>query len=470
MIPLDNKSYISTVKTTFLTIILIFLAGCSHSQNKPEITPQAELPESSVSDSAINDSLITPVEDELPPEVALSIPELAPAVTTTMPVEAYSNAWDRLRHSQVIDTQIDTAAVQRELNYFLQKPEMIDRFTKRSSPYLTYILEALEREGLPLELAVLPFIESAYNPAATSRKGAAGLWQLMLGTARELKVKQTIWYDGRRDLIESTDAALDYLNFISQKYDQDWYLTLAAYNAGHNKVSRLINKNLDANKSASFWDLKLPKETRVYVPRFLAFLEMIRRADEFSITLPEVGNELAYEKIATKKPVDISNLEKKLGLEKGQLTSLNNGYIREVTPPGKDWYLLVPSETGERVPSLLASMPSPDLSQHTLTHRIQRGETLSHIARRYGVRISHIQRINNLSNSRIRAGKKLTIPAPIMRSQEAFQPNEGEHIVQRGDTLWDIALKYRLSVADLSNINQINSSDVLKPGEILQIR
>jgi len=370
----------------------------------------------------------------------------------------------------VIDTRSDTAAVQRDLNYFLQKPDMIDRFTKRSSPYLTYILEALEREGLPLELAVLPFIESAYNPAATSRKGAAGLWQLMLGTARELKVKQTIWYDGRRDLIESTDAALDYLNFISQKYDQDWYLTLAAYNAGHNKVSRLIDKNLKANQGTSFWDLKLPKETRVYVPRFLAFLEMLRRADEYSIVLPEVGNELSYQKIAAEKPVDIGSLEKKLGLEKGRLTSLNNGYIREVTPPGKDWYLLVPSESGEQVPALLASMPSPDLSQHTLTHRIQRGETLSHIARRYGVRISHIQRVNNLSSSRIRAGKKLTIPAPILASQESYQPTDGEHIVQRGDTLWDIARRYHLSVADLSNLNQINSTDLLKPGKILIIR
>ena len=464
-----NKACISVINLVFLIIFLILVSGCAHTQKTPKVTPKIESSDSSASDIENNESLITSVDDE-PLSEALIEPEPAPTEVTSAPIEVYSNAWDRLRFSQVIDTQSDTAAVQRELNYFLQKPDMIDRFTKRSSPYLTYILEALEREGLPLELAVLPFIESAYNPAATSRKGAAGLWQLMLGTARELKVKQTIWYDGRRDLIESTDAALDYLNFISQKYDQDWYLTLAAYNAGHNKVSRLIDKNLQANKGTSFWDLKLPKETRVYVPRFLAFLEMLRRADEYSIALPEVGNELSYQKVATNKPVDIGSLEKKLGLEKGQLTSLNNGYIREVTPPGKDWYLLVPSESGEKVPALLASMPSPDLSQHTLTHRIQRGETLSHIARRYGVRISHIQRVNNLSSSRIRAGKKLTIPAPILASQESYQPNDGEHIVQRGDTLWEIARRYHLSVADLSNLNQINSADLLKPGKILIIR
>ena len=467
MIIFSNKHVNSITKLVLLNIFLLMVVGCSHTQKNTTIPAEAETPVSTVSDPIDTSS---PANEEPLGNIEQPSTDVVIADASAEPAAAITSAWDRLRTSQIIDTQSHTPAVQQELNYFLQKPEMIDRFTKRSGPYLTYILNALDREGLPPELAVLPFIESAYNPAATSRKGAAGLWQLMLGTARELKVKQTIWYDGRRDLIESTDAALDYLNFISQKYDQDWYLTLAAYNAGHNKVSRLINKNLDANRGASFWDLKLPKETRVYVPRFLAFLEMLRRADEYSITLPEVSNELAYQKISTKKPVDIGSLEKKLGLEKGQLTSLNNGFIREVTPPGKDWYLLIPSGLEDQAPQLLASMPSPDLSQHTLTHRIQRGETLSHIARRYGVRISHIQRINNLSNSRIRAGKKLTIPAPILNHEKTYQSNDGEHVVRRGDTLWDIARRYHLSVADLSNLNQINSREVLKPGEILQIR
>lgn len=470
MILLDNKSYISILKAIFLTSTLIILSGCSHTQKNVDSSAKSQ-PSPDVNADPLENLKSTNAADiEEFYETESSEPDFSAIDAAPEPQIAFSNAWDRLRYSRVIDTQSDSAAVQRELNYFLQKPEMVDRFTRRSSPYLPYILDALEREGLPLELAVLPFIESAYNPAATSRKGAAGLWQLMLGTARELKVKQTIWYDGRRDLIESTDAALEYLNFISQKYDRDWYLTLAAYNAGHNKVSRLINKNLDENLDASFWNLKLPKETRVYVPRFLAFLEMLRRADEYAISLPEVGNEPPYQKIATEKPVDIATLEKKLGLNKGRLTSLNTGYIRDVTPPGKDWYLLVPSEFGGDVSGVIASLPSPDLSQHTLTHRIQRGETLSHIARRYGVRISHIQRVNNLSSSRIRAGKKLTIPAPVLSKQQSYQPNEGEHIVQRGDTLWDIAHKYHLSVADLSNLNQINSTDLLKPGEILIIR
>ncbi len=445
-----------------------FLAACASKNPAPTITETPDIVTTALPEPVAND-IDTIDQQEIPADRSLGIITEAPELALEYP----DSAWSRLRTSQVFTGYESNAAVLREIEYLSSRPDMIARFVARSEPFLVYVFDQLEQENLPLELAVLPYIESAYNAAATSRKGAAGLWQIMLGTARDLNVQQTIWYDGRRDLEESTASAISYLRFLSNKFEQDWLLSLAAYNAGHNKVRKLIERNQRQNKAATFWDLKLPKETKTYVPRFLAFLEILKHPEQYAIELPHIDNERVITSIDVARPVDISALNAKLGLAKNVLSSLNRGYIRDVTPPGKtSWALIVPNTVSAQASSTIAQMPVPDLSNHTLTHRIQRGETLSHIARRYGVKISHIQRINNLRSSRIRAGKKLTIPAPVLTA--AGNNNEfigaGKHVVKRGESLWLIARRYDLSVSQISELNELDIGQPLMPGRILTIR
>lgn len=453
-----------TTKLLFVLLLGLFVSACASSKTEPSVAEIVVLPTVELTTEPLNE----PDYDDAIDNATAAIID-SPEFTQEYP----DSAWSRLRTSQTFAGYENHPLVLREIQYLSSKPDMILRFVERSRPVLTFVIEQLAEENLPVDLAVLPYIESAYNASATSRKGAAGLWQIMLGTARDLNVKQTIWYDGRRDLEESTSSAINYLRFLNDKFQQDWLLSLAAYNAGHNKVQKLIDKNQHQNKASSFWDLKLPRETTTYVPRFLAFLEILKSPDLYGIDLPHIENQTLVDRISVDRPVDISALNKKLGLAPNLLSSLNRGYIRDVTPPGKSsWTLIVPNEVSASASRMIEQMPIPDLSNHTLTHRIQRGETLSHIARRYGVKISHIQRINNLNNSRIRAGKKLTIPAPMLRPGHTISDTSqnGQHVVKRGENLWLIARRYDLSVSQISELNQLDISEPLMPGRILTIR
>ncbi len=404
-----------------------------------------------------------------------------PAVTTKnqpqqIPVKQSANnnqtdtitittAWDHIRNADNIHIDDTHPRVLKELDFFVENLEYVQILTKRSTPYIYYILQRLEAEQLPAELAVLPFIESAWLPDSTSKSGAAGLWQFMPATAKYLGIKMDALYDGRRDLIESTDKAIAYLAWLNTQFD-DWLLALGAYNGGPGTISRAITKATSHDQSPpAFWDLKVSEETSEYVPKFLALLHIIKNPEIYNAELYPVKNEIAFDKIKLNRSLDIAAVSKKAGIPKKAMLDLNASYIRGITHQNKGFHLLIPANfPRDKMIALANSMPEAKYPVAKFKHKILKGQTLSGISTFYDVNIADLKLINSIKNNRIRAGDHLSIPVPVSNSGTGNQ-----HVVKPGDTLWGIAKKYSVSMTKLAKFNSIGRNTKLMPGMVITI-
>jgi membrane-bound lytic murein transglycosylase D len=196
--------------------------------------------------------------------------------------------WNRLRNNFALNLASDNSYVQFHAAKYKKQDKYLQQVTSNANPYLSHIVEQLEKRKMPGELALLPMIESSYNPFAISNMGAAGIWQLGKTTGKRYGLKQTNWHDGRQDLAAATDAALNYLQFLHKEFDGDWFLALAAYNAGEGRVHRAIQRNLAENKPIDFWSLTLPKQTKNYVPKLLALANLIKHANINELALAPI--------------------------------------------------------------------------------------------------------------------------------------------------------------------------------------
>ena len=215
---------------------------------------------------------------------------------------SYSNdLWRELSSNFKLKDQSSQADVKKQIRWLLAHPTYLDDFAKNSAPYIFYILEEIKKQGLPGELALLPMIESNYNPFAYSHAGAAGLWQLMPGTSSGLGIKQNWWYDGRRGIISSTYAALSYMRYLNRFFKGNWMLSIAAYDAGEGTVQRAVRKNYNTGNSTNFWFLPLPRETKAYLPRLLAMASIIKYPNYFGIKLPSQDYKAYFSKVKIEK-------------------------------------------------------------------------------------------------------------------------------------------------------------------------
>jgi membrane-bound lytic murein transglycosylase D len=367
------------------------------------------------------------------------------------------------------------------IRWSIEHPTYLNNLLERSTYFLHYFLEELEKRGLPTELALLPAVESAYKPHATSRSKAAGLWQFIPNTGRYFGLEQSWWYDGRRDLVRSTNAALDYLTSLNQKFDGDWFVTLAAYNAGQGNVRKAINKNLSSGKPIDYESLKLRRETRRYVPKLLGLKRIIQHPEQFGVTLPKV-DDLA--KIATVKidhQLDLDDLIQRIDINDDQFRFLNTGFKRWATPPveaSDDYHIVIPVEKLEKTQLVLAQMAQEPRIEYA-NYTVRSGDTLSQIAQRYGVSVAALKTSNGLRNSQIRIGKQLLIPShsiskPVSNSRVAEAEPQAinsqlNHQVRAGDTLWSIAKQYRVQLEQLVSWNNLVSNQTLYPNQILKI-
>jgi membrane-bound lytic murein transglycosylase D len=315
--------------------------------------------------------------------------------------------WERMRGGFTLPASNDPA-VRQYLASYRKHTGAIARVLQRGEPYLFHILNRVEERGLPAELALLPFVESAYDPHATSPVGAAGLWQFMPDTAEYLGLSQDWWYDGRRDVIDATEAALDYLTQLHRNFG-DWLLALAAYNAGSARVQRAINQNRREGKPVDFWHLPLPAETRDYVPRLIALRAIINHPANYHITLPSLPDRRYFSRVDTQGRIDLQVAARLAGITEEELKRLNPGILRLTTPPDRPSILLIPktSETifGER----LARLPDKERIR-SIRHRILRGDTLSMIAQNYRTTVDRLLKVNNLKNTGIIAGEFIVVP------------------------------------------------------------
>lgn len=316
--------------------------------------------------------------------------------------------WQRLRTGFRLPPR-ERPAVQKYIDNYRNHPRHIEAILQRGEPYLFYILSRVEAYGLPAELALLPVIESAFDPLSDSPAGAAGIWQFMPGTAKQVGLHQDWWFDGRKDIVAATEAALGYLGELHQQFDGDWLLTLAAYNAGRARVNKAIRRNQARGEAVDFWNLPLPGETREYVPKLIALRAIISNPAAYGITLPVLANRCYFSTVEVDGQLDLRVAARLSGTSVAELQRLNPGLIRSTTPPAGTHRLLVPGTSEQGFRERLARLPA-DQRILSVRYRIRQGDTLSTIARSSRTTVTRLREVNQLGSTRIYAGKLLIVP------------------------------------------------------------
>ena len=392
------------------------------------------------------------------------------------------DTWQRIRNGFNLP-DVKHKRIDSELNWLIRHPEYIQRVVERARPYLHFIIEQVEEAGIPSDIALLPIVESAFQPFAYSHGRAAGIWQFIPSTGRRYGLKQNWWYDGRRDVYASTHAAIKLLKNLHQNFDGDWMHALAAYNTGGGRVKRAIRNNIRKGKPTDFFSLNLPKETRAYVPKLLALREIIEFPEKYGIELEAIPNTPYFTEVELDSQIDLALAAEMADLPLDDLYHLNSGYNRWATSPNGPYNLLLPVTHVEQFITRLAEVPAEQRIRW-IRHKVKNGETLSTIAQKYHTSISTIKRVNHLRGKMIRAGHGLTIPVAsrelreyrlsVNQRKSKLQniPREGRkvsHIVQEGDTFWDLARYHKVGVRQLAKWNSMAPRDRLQAGQRLII-
>lgn len=384
---------------------------------------------------------------------------------------AYSDIWDRIRDGFQLQEYLDAnPRIEQQRLLFASRPESLEIISERSELYLHYIVEQLEARDMPLELALLPVIESAYNPFAYSPANAVGLWQFIPSTGLHYNLRQTHWYDGRRDVMASTNAALNYLSRLHEMFNGNWLLALAAYNSGEGTVSRAIERNQRLGLPTDYWNLPLPRETKDYVPKLLALSQLVTTPEAYGITLNPIANEPYFAAIPVKQRLDLARVAELADLDEEELFQLNAAFTRRITLDGPQ-RLLVPSDKAELLAANLALMKPQQLVDWQ-EYKVRPGDTLAAIAKRYDLRVSTLKDANRLRSSHLAIGQVLSIPAPSGAATSLFAKAPSaprSYRVKSGDNLWDIARKHDVAVRDLQRWNRLSGSS-LKVGQALLLQ
>lgn len=337
--------------------------------------------------------VITP-KAEVVDEPLQEIPPLAQQALRLNPlyIDALPDLFDRVRLGYGMP-QVDDPAVDERVEFFLNHPSFIDQSFIHSERYLFYVVQEIESRQLPMELALLPVIESAYNPYAYSRARAAGMWQFIAPTARQYAVTVDWWQDGRRDIIVSTRAALDYLTKLYNQFNQDWFLAVAAYNCGENAVQRAIDRNRAQGLPTDFWHLSLPRETRAYVPSLLAMARIVANPAEYGLEFTPIPNRPYFASVEINRALNLRVAAQVLGLPKNELHALNPAFNRWATPPNSHFNLLVPVQTKDAFEHALTTMDNQELMP---LERVTLGkkQSLQSLAKARGLPMSVLTQLN----------------------------------------------------------------------------
>lgn len=396
-----------------------------------------------------------------------------------------TDVWERIRRGFKLNHDVDRKRVFNELKWYVNHPEYIDRVTKRAAPHLYYVVEQLEQRGLPLELALLPIVESAYDPFAYSHGRAAGLWQFIPSTGRLYGLRIDWWYDGRRDVITSTKAAIDYLDYLHDMFKEDWLLALAAYNAGQGNVLSSIRASNLAPDKVDFWSLKVLRETHTYVPKLLAISELIANPGRYHMELPDIPNKPYWEVVEIGSQLDLNKAAELAGISSAELYALNPGFNQWATHPDGPHQLVIPVEKAGVFKERLERLPARDRVAW-VRHKIRTGENLGLIAQKYNTTVAAIKKANNLNGNMIRAGDSVLIPGPAtdddytmtrdgrLASRQDYLKSTLDsepitYIVQPGDSLWEISRRFGVNMRELARWNGMGTTAVLNVGKELLI-
>ena len=467
------------LRTLLLAAGLALVAGCAARSPAPEPVVQTP-PEGQV---LVQDETPAPAEtvEKVAVEVTVRLPEDAlPVIPESPPLPPDMIS----RMVAGFEMKVaDRREIELQRNWFVRHPDYMARVFHRSSRYLYHILSELERREMPLDLALLPIVESAYDPFAYSHGRAAGMWQMIPGTARRFGVRQNWWYDGRRDVLDSTRAALDYLEYLRDEFDGDWQLAVAAYNPGEGNVHRAIRRNRKAGKPTDFWHLRLPRETVAYVPKLLALVDIVSRPDEYGLELPQLEDRPYFDVVELGGQMDLALIAELAGIDMDELYALNPGFNRWATDPDGPHRALVPVDRAGQLVAAVTDLPQ-DARMRWVRYRIRSGDSLIAIAERHDTTPAVIKQVNGLRGNVIRAGDHLMIPtatrslaaytqsADLRLARTQSKPRGAarvNHTVASGDSLWGIARRYGVSTRSLAKWNGMAPGDTLSVGRTLVV-
>lgn len=401
------------------------------------------------------------------------------------------DVWVRMRQGFVLQDGMDVnPRIEQQRLWFASNPSFLENAGERGSLYLHYIVERLEERDMPLELALLPAIESAYNPMAYSRAHAAGMWQFIPSTGRHFNLRQTNFYDGRRDITASTNAALDYLNRLHDMFNGDWLLALAAYNAGEGTVSRAIERNEKLGLPTDYWNLPLPQETRDYVPKLLALSQVVNTPEAYGINLNPIANEPYFEAVAINDRLDLSRVAAFADIDEDELIQLNPAFKKRMTVDGPK-RLLVPTAKAQLLSARMSNLkpeelvslqPNKAVFQAALaqakapaarSYKVKRGDNLGSIAKANRVSVKQLQSWNRLRGNNLKVGQVLALrgagapSAAANRVAEAKQRST-QYKVRKGDSYYLVAKRFNVEMKHLKRWNP-RSGHALKPGQTLTV-
>ncbi|MFO2463631.1 transglycosylase SLT domain-containing protein [Pseudomonas sp. 15FMM2] len=392
------------------------------------------------------------------------------------------DVWERMRQGFQLQGDVGVnPRIEQQRLWFASNPSFLENAGERGSLYIHYIVERLEERNMPLELALLPVIESAYNPMAYSRSDAVGLWQFIPSTGRYFNLRQTRAYDGRRDITASTTAALDYLTRLHDMFNGDWLLALAAYNAGEGTVSRAIERNEKLGLPTDYWNLPLPQETRDYVPKFLALSQVVLAPEAYGINLNPIANQPYFEMVEVKQSMDLSRVAALAEIDEDELFQLNPAFKQRTTLDGPQ-HLLVPTSKAQLLASSLSSMnreellslrpkkPVFDEVEHqavagrSRTYKVKSGDNLTLIAKANKVSVHDLQRWNKLNGQALKVGQALV----MQDTRKAARKKPMRYKVKKGDSLYMVAKRFNVEMQHLKRWNP-RTSKALKPGQMLVV-
>jgi len=407
------------------------------------------------------------------------------SLSSLLPVEAYAeksvpdrlqnyeDLWDRIRNGFALTLPRDNKAIRKIESPYTQRPESFNRIVAKSERYLYYIVEEIERRRMPMEIALIPVIESSYDPLIKSDYSSAGLWQFVPRTAKILGLEQNVWHDDRRDVIASTEAALDYLQYLFKRFG-DWKLAIAAYNIGEGTVGKVLAKSKHKGRSNNFHDLNLPIEAKHYVYKILAVKDIVANSRKYGLQLRPVPNRPYFDTVEIHEPIDISLVTRLANISETEFTALNPAYNRYVIKVNKTPRTLVlPMNKKEAFLKNLETYQDPRVSWQI--YHVRRGEKINEIAKRYDTTVKQLQTINGIArNKNLTLGQKILVPYAVTENMAESKPAErlrnsyaSVHIVKKGDTLYDLAKRYGTTVNKIKRWN--NSDENLSIGQKLLV-
>ena len=423
----------------------------------------------------------TPIPD-LNPNDASPVVEWSD-LTLTPAEPHYDDLWQYLGQHFTLPAEAGDGRVQGELDWFAAHGEYLNRVAGRARPYLYYIVQQVQARNMPLDIALLPVVESAFDPFAYSYGRASGLWQFVPGTGHMYELKQNWWYDGRRDVAASTRAALDYLKALHDEFNGDWLLALAAYNSGPGTVEHAIAVAQRHGQPADFWHLDLPAETRAYVPRLLAICKLVADPAHMGVDLNTIPNAPYLAQVDTGGQIDLATAAKLAGLSTEQMYLLNPGYNRWATDPDGPYTLFVPLDAQTDFQQALASLPPHDRVQWA-SHKVKQGDTIGGIAKNYHATVDVLRKLNGMHGNMLHVNQMLLVPVARQTLADATLHAEARvagmsdmhlpggrivHKVRDGESLWAIAHHYHTTVSAIRHWNKLGQNHVLHKGDRLVI-